>query len=401
MATIVNMPRINLNEDESMIGEMTVSEGDRVAEGDSLFTVETDKTSLVVYAETDGVVLKCLHQEFDTVPVLAPVCIVGDPDEDISGILADLETNQEKPSETKAGQTKTETKPETGAVQAPRQMQSPDTLRISPRAKRLAEMNGVDYTTVSPSGAEGRIVETDIIEAMNRVGDVQEATEVNTVKLTKIRRVIAKNMLGSLQGMAQLTHTSIFDATQLLDLREKFKAQGKAVTIGDIILFGTVKTLEQFGEMNAHMPNDEEIILYKDVNLGLAVDTERGLMVPTIMRANHMTVEEISSRVRTLAEACRENRIVPEELQNATFTVSNLGNLGVRFFTPIINPPQVGILGVGCIDYMAKKEGRGFTFYPACYLSLTYDHRAIDGAPSQRFFKQLCENMENIQELIK
>ena len=270
-------------------------------------------------------------------------------------------------------------------------------IRISPRAKRLAENNGVDYRRLSPSGAEARIIESDILAAMAGKAVYIEKKAANTVKFTNIRKIIADNMMNSLHNTAQLTNHCYFDAGRIMSIKDAFKAEGKKVTIGDLILFGLSRTLKEHSDINAHMTGNDEILIFKNVNIGMAVDTPRGLMVPTLMNTDSLSVEEISTESRILAEECRGGSILPEKLKGATFTVSNLGSLGVQYFTPILNPPQIGILGVGTIDYKVKKTENGMEFYPGGYLSLTYDHRAIDGAPAARFLKALCDNLEKIQ----
>ena len=401
MAEVVKMPRLGLNEQTSVIGEWLVSEGDRVKAGDGLFSIETDKSTMTVSAESDGVVLKRLYDNYDVVEVMTPVCIIGGENENIDALIQSFMVGKpqraagqavEHAETEKQGQQTVAVKP--AAVPA-------EEVFISPRARRLAEANGVGITGIVPTGAEGRIIESDIIAAMR--GSATRAVaagETRTVKMSKIRRVIAKNMMHSLQSSAQLTSHAVYNASSILDYRENVKSSGaeKGITIGDMVLFTTVKTLSTFDYMNAHMVGGDEIVFLSDINLGVAVDTEKGLMVPTIFTAQRLSLLEISAKVKELADKCRNGNIVPEEMSGGTFTVSNLGGFRVTDFTPIINPPQVGILGVGTIDYAMKKTSQGMLYYPSGHLSLTYDHRAVDGAPSARFLKALCENLENFTD---
>lgn len=405
MADVVIMPRLSLNEETNLLSQWYVSEGDKVSVGDKLFCIETDKSTLDVDSEFEGTVLKKYYGDYEVVTVLTPVCVIGQEGDEVP------ELEKAPAEEAAAEETKEAAAPEAPAeaptaTAAPTASVEKEKKGISPRARKLAEQNGItDFASIPASGAENRILEEDIIRFMETgVTEVRRATgEKKIVKLPKIRQVIAKNMMHSLQSSAQLTMTSVFNASQLQALRQRFKQEGgerKNITIGDLILFVTARTLEEFPYMNSWMTNDTEAIEFADVNLGCAVDTERGLMVPTIMAAHTKSLLEISNELKDLAGACRKGNIAPDKLKDATFTVSNLGAFGVRSFTPVLNPPQVGILGVGAIDYMIKQTKEGMLYYPACTLSLTVDHRLVDGGPAARFLKKLCENLEQIEELI-
>ena len=410
MADVVIMPRLSLNEETNLLSLWYVSEGDTVAAGDKLFCIETDKSTMDVDAEVSGTILKKYYDDYSVVQVLTPVCVIGQPGEEIPEVElpkteAAPEAKAEAPAEAEAAakEEKTEAAPAAAAVPTETGLKG-----VSPRAKKLAEQNGItEFKVIRASGAENRILEEDIIRFMNtgRQPEVREATgEKKIVKLPRIRKIIAKNMMHSLQSTAQLTMTAAFNATGIQNLREKFKAeQGeyKKVTIGDMILYGVSRTIPEFPYMNSWMENDDEAIEFTDVNLGVAVDTERGLMVPTIMASQFRTLKEISDEMKELAGDCRKGSISPDKLKEATFTVTNIGSFGIESFTPVLNPPQVGILGVGTMDYKMKKTADGIICYPACTLSLTVDHRLVDGGPAAKFLKKLCENLEHIEELLK
>ena len=224
------------------------------------------------------------------------------------------------------------------------------------------------------------------------------------VKMPNIRKVIARTMHQSLSSMAQLTLNSSFDMSDILDFRKKLKeCKDKLglgnITINDIVLYAISRTLPGHKALNAHLI-DDRMLYFKNVNIGVAVDTERGLMVPTIFNANLMSLDEISAEVRKLARDCQAGTINPDLLKNGTFTVTNLGTLDVESFTPVINPPQTGILGVNNIMQRAREVDGKVEFYPAMGLSLTFDHRAIDGAPAARFLKDLKTALENFSALL-
>lgn len=291
-----------------------------------------------------------------------------------------------------------------------------DKVAVSPRAKKLAERAGVDAALATPTGPNGRIIERDVRELMNNpvatavsatetvaAAPVQD-TEYEDVKFSGIRRAISKTMHTSLSTMAQLTHNTSFDATAILAYRKQLKAMDgeyAGITLGDIVLYAVSRTLLNHPDLNAHMLDDSTIRLFKHVHLGVAVDTPRGLMVPTIFNADQKSLLEISKEVKALAAACREGNISPDKLAGGTFTVSNLGSLGVESFTPVINPPQTGLLGVcTTVDRVRKGADGSIEIYPAMGLSLTYDHRAVDGSPAARFQKELGFNLEHFTALL-
>jgi pyruvate dehydrogenase E2 component (dihydrolipoamide acetyltransferase) len=276
---------------------------------------------------------------------------------------------------------------------------------VTPAARGLTPP-GADGT-----GLGGRAALRDIgaVLAARQEAAAQAAQDIPDMweePLPNIRKRIAKAMQESLSTMAQLTHTATYDATELLALRRRFKESGKpygmdGVTLGDLILFAVVRTLTQpeHAPLNAHLLGDT-VRYFRHVQLGVAVDTPRGLMVPTLRDADKKTLAEISRETKALASACQTGAIDPDLLAGGSFTVSNLGAFEVEHFTPVINPPQTGILGVNAIQQRVREKDGQIQVYPAMSLSLTYDHRALDGAPASRFLRDLKRNLENIQMLL-
>ena len=393
-AQTVIMPKAGITVESCIIGEWLKKVGDSVKEGDILFTYETDKASFECESTATGTILEILHEAGDEVPCLDPVCTIGVP----------------------------------GGAAAPAANAG---AAVSPRAKKLAASAGVDATMATGTGPNGRIIERDVRELMANPPAVAAApvaaaapaaapapvaaapaaapaaaaeAEYRDVKFSGIRRTISKSMTTSLHTMAQLTHNTSFDATAILNYRKQLKAAGgeyAGITLGDIVLYAVSRTLLNHPDLNANMLDDNSIRIFNHVNLGVAVDTPRGLMVPTIRHADQMSLLEISKAVKELAAECRDGAISPDKLSGGSFTVSNLGNMGVESFTPVINPPQTGILGVcGTIDRVRKGKDGGIELYPAMGLSLTYDHRAVDGTPAAKFQKELCANLENFVTLL-
>jgi len=244
-------------------------------------------------------------------------------------------------------------------------------------------------------GAVARPLQTQRSDAKN---DIVRDPNIDYLdeQYTNIRAVIAKTMTASLSRSAQLTHHHSFDATSILAMREDFKRADErlgwgGVSVGDMILYVVSRILTNHPEINA-LVAEGGVRRYFTVNLGVAVDTPRGLMVPTVFGAEKKTLREISGEVKELAAAAREGRISPDRLGGGTFTVSNLGATGVEIFTPIINPPQAAILGVcGVTDRVRVGRDGKPEVYHSIGISLTYDHRAVDGAPAPRFAAELCE----------
>ena len=401
MAIAVLMPKVGITVESCIIGEWLKKPGDTVSEGDVLFSYETDKATLECESTVSGTLLECFYENGDEVPCLVSVCAVGKPGEDVSALRPE-----------KAGTAKEEkaaSVPAAKAAAAPVSSGS-SSGAVSPRAKDLAERSGTDLSTIAGTGPNGRVIERDVrrvlaegpdAAALDKASAAQPAgeAEYEDVRLSTIRKTIARTMFRSLSGMAQLTHNFSFDASELLACRARFKAEGgeqAGITLGDMILFAVSRTLLSCPDLNAHMLEETSIRRFKHVQLGVAVDTERGLMVPTVRDADTKSLLQISKEVKELAAACRAGSINPDLLAGGSFTVSNLGGFGVESFSPVINPPQTGLLGVCTIVQRPRtaKDG-GIELYPAMALSLTYDHRALDGAPASRYVQELCRKLEN------
>jgi pyruvate dehydrogenase E2 component (dihydrolipoamide acetyltransferase) len=249
------------------------------------------------------------------------------------------------------------------------------------------------------TGIGGRVTTFDI-EARQTVSegavsfDAQDDDGFELVKVPNIRKIIAKAMHASLSEGAQLTLHSSFDATDVFNFRKVIKAghgdaQPANITVTDVIVYAAARVLLSHKSMNAHFLGDK-MALYNNAHIGIAVDTPRGLLVPTVLYANRLTLPELSAQVKILSGKCRHGSIEPDMLTGGTFTISNLGGLGIEMFTPILNPPQTGLLGVCCVVERTR-EGKP---YPAIGLSLTHDHRALDGADAARFLKDMVLYLE-------
>ena len=326
MVKPVLMPKSGPTIESCVIGSWEKKIGEKVEEGDVLFTYETDKTSYECVSSEKGILLEIFFNEGDEVPVLTNVCAIGEEGEDCSDL------NQ------KSATMKEETTDYHEEIIVPNEnvqvlTNNKNKNSISPRARKLAEHNGIDISLVVGTGYNGRIIEQDIKRFIeNSVIDVNNS-EYEDMKLSSIHRAISKTMHKSLSSMAQLTHSTSFDASEILECRKRFK-EGKGgnadITLGDIVLYVVSRTLLNYPDINANMLDDNTIRHFKCVNLGVAVDTPKGLMVPTIFNADKKSLLEISREVKNLARQCREGTIAADMLTGGSFTVTNLGNLGVE-----------------------------------------------------------------------
>lgn len=410
MITEIRMPQKGLTEESALLSEWHVQKGDIVKAGDYLFSIENGKATFEIETEVSGTVLATYGEEGDEILIKTVVCVIGEPGD----VVDDIKESEE---EVLSGE-----------------MVSNERTAISPRAKRLAEKRHMDISQISGTGPAGRIIERDVLMAAENPAAVKseeerpvqvtipveihsaslesqkpvihngETEKYRIVPNSSMRKAIAKNMHNSLSTMAQLSHMASFDATALLTLRAKLKENAVSmnlpnVTINDLICYGVTKTLMDYDYMNAHY-NDQEMKIFSHVQLGVAVDTQRGLLVPTVRNADRLTLAELAKENRRLSTACREGKVTGAELTGGTFTVSNIGAYGVEYFTPVINPPQVAILGVGGITDRIRVVDGQISAYKAIGLSLTYDHRALDGVAASKFLQALCRNLEQFELLL-
>ena len=419
----VLMPKAGITVEECIITEWLKKPGDQIAVGDILFTYETDKATFECESTAAGTLLEIFYNDGDEVPVLVNVCAVGNPGDSTVGLRAGEEAPAAAPVAEAAP-----AKAEAPVAAAPAAVTANPDAKVSPRAKMIAQTLGVDATQAAPTGPYGRVIERDVralaasqalspaaapvVEAAPAKEEAPvaapvaaEAPEYVDEKFSAIRKATAKAMVRSLSTMAQLTHQHSFDASTILNLRKQLKANGEAmgmpnITINDLVMFAVTRVLMNHPQLNATMPEENMIRKYTNVHLGMAVDTPKGLMVPTIFNANKMSLAELSMEAKRLAKLCQEGKATPDMLSGASFTVSNVGSLGVEVFTPVVNPPQVGILGVCGTTTRIREVNGEIKTYPAMNLCLSYDHRALDGTPASKFMKELCQALENFSLLM-
>lgn len=427
MATPVILPRQGQSVESCIIGKWNKKPGDAVKAGEILFSYETDKATFEEEAKVDGTLLAVFFDEGDDVPVLTNVAVIGEPGEDFSQFVPGGKEDDasETPGPVKDEVAEKEIIPSDAALLGQQQISSGE-RGISPRARAAAERLRVDPSLAKGSGPKERIIERDIINLKKEMGEAGTSQQPQTDNiaataqiigapriseadyvdepLTNVRRVIANAMHHSLSSMAQLTHNASFDAAAILEYRKQLKAISEKmeipnITINDIIIFAVSRILPKHKYLNAHFL-DDKIRLFNHVHMGIAVDTPRGLLVPTLFNADTKSLKQIATESKALIKSAQEGNINPDLLTGGTFTVTNLGVLGIESFTPVINPPQTGILGIGCIVERVRSQNGQITVYPSMGLSLTYDHRALDGAPASRFLMDLKNALENFPVLL-
>jgi pyruvate dehydrogenase E2 component (dihydrolipoamide acetyltransferase) len=381
------MPKQGETVESCLIVEWKKKEGDRVEKDEIICQVETNKAIFEIIAPEKGTLLKILFKEGEDVPVYTPIAIIGEPGESIDNLIPASQLGS--------------------------------SVLISPRARHLAERKGVEISKILGTGPEGRIMAQDVLNFLSKPGAItpEEVTQgldksplpvrVSTqtgpvsfylgsqkeISVQGIRKIIADKMFKSLQNSAQITLNASAEVSTLLSLKEGWKeatseSDLSRISINDLVSYALIKTLPQFRTLNAHFVIDK-IVEYDNIHLGIAVDTPRGLMVPVIHQAQLKSLVEISKETRRLKQACLDGSIQLEEMEGGTFTLTNLGKFGIESFTPILNIPEVAILGVNNIRLQPIRENSEIKYLPHLGLSLTIDHRVVDGATGAKFLNRL------------
>ena len=424
MATKIIMPKQGLQMTEGTIIGWQKKVGDKIEVDQPLFEMETDKLTIEICASVSGTLLSIVRETGEVVPITETIAIIGEPGEDISAILAEVTENK--------------------LVGAKARVEGEKVL-ITPRAKNMALDKNIDFTKVNGTGPDGLIIESDVRTYMDAVQlghkAVQKATPVavkiaeqNDIKLHEVngtgargkiiksdieaaigerknkaaagtrvgriipfagmRKVISDNMMKSLHGMAQANHRMKVDMSEVVRFREKLKVDGIKVSFTDIIVKVVSKALLDFPIVNSTL-TDEGIVLKDYVNMGIAVAVKGGLIVPNIKDTDMMTIQEISAVSTDLVEKAISGNLKPDDYEGGTFTITNLGMFDIDEFTAVVNPPESAILAIGKIDRVPVVEGDNISIKPVMVLSLTYDHRIIDGAPAAQFLQRVKQIMQN------
>ena len=402
MAIAVLMPKQGQSVESCLMIKWNKKVGDKVKAEDPICEVETDKAVFEVEAPEAGTMLKIFYKEGDDVPVLNTIAIIGQPGEKIDHLIPKKTVSVSKEEYVENQKAITPDK-------SPKKTKSSfrdGLIPISPLARRLAEKKGIDFSKLVGSGPGGRIIKKDIEKALSEGTPLIPSTvrknifgPLKEIPVEGVRKIISERMFISLQSTAQLTLNTSANASNLLACRKSLKSDPQMkglskININDFLLYIVAHILPKFKNMNAHFLKDK-ILEFEQVHLGFAVDSPRGLMVPVIHNAHLLSLKEISKEARRLNTACQEETILPDELNGGTFTVTNLGTMGIESFTPILNVPQVAILGICSISLKPIMKDNEIKFIPHIGLSLTFDHRAVDGAPVAKFLQELNRLIAN------
>jgi len=392
MATPVEVPKLGNTVEECIVGRWVKHPGDAVAAGDVVAEIETDKTTFEVTAPVGGKLLATFFEEGAVVPVFTNFFVIGDAGE--NGDAFRPRTAGAPP----AAAAVATPPPATAAqpIEAPVEAAAPapafaTAARMSPRARRFAEVNNFHPAAVAGSGPGGRILEEDLRQ-------LYAARPKSAPKASRLREIIARRMRESLATTAQYTLNASADAAGLLLLRARIKASASAkeININHLVAWCTIRALAEVPSLNAEFV-EGRIQEHTAVHLGFACDTPRGLLVPVVRNAHGLSPAELAARMKELTARAVAGTIGADDLTGATFTISNLGNLGIEWFTPLLNPPQVAILGVNAIQLKPVRRDGRVELIDAIGFSLTCDHQAIDGAPGARFLQVLRAKIEGVE----
>ena len=438
MAKVVVMPKLGLTMTEGTVSKWLKKVGDAVSEGEPLFEVETDKLTNTIEASASGVLRHLFVEEGVTVPVLEKVAVIAAADEDIAGLLGGA-----APAPAAAAAPT----PAAAPAASPAEKKAGGRVIASPAAKKLAKEKGIDLTLVTGTGPNGRITEDDVknytpapaapaapaaeevpkvkasplaaavaadlgldlekIGAKDRVlaedilrylestrEKAEEAPKEELVPMNGMRKAIAKNMLNSHMTSPTVTANLSVDMSAMKAYREQLKAKEIKVSYTDLLVKFVAKALTEYPLLNCSVEDNK--IRYKHyVNMGVAVALDNGLVVPNVTDADKKSLTEISAEIKELAKLAREGGLPMEKLRGGTFTITNLGMYGIESFTPIINQPEVAILGVTTMEDRAGFRGGEIVIRPMMTLSLTFDHRVVDGSVAAEFLQRVKNLLEN------
>ena len=391
MATEIVMPKLGLTMESGAISAWLVEEGQEVQKGQALLEIATDKVTMEVEAQADGILRKILVPPGEEVPVSTTIGVIAAADEDIGSYSAAAPTDPVPAAA--ASSTPTAPPPAPSADSDGRRPH-----KTSPKARKIAAEHGLDLSGISGSGPAGRIVSADVLALVERVQPAPAAAPVpvaeGRVELSRAEQVAGERLTASYQQIPHIHLSMDVSAVWLQQFRTGYELEGKKISFNDLIVKATARTLSEFPRVNS-LEEGGHFRYASEINVGIAVAAEQGLVVPVLRAAAEKTIEEIALEGTRLIDAARRGQLRPDDMLGGTFTISNLGMFGVSRFTAIINPPQVAILAVGAIENRVVASGAdAFAVRPQLTLTLAADHRVVDGALGARFLARLKEVLE-------
>ncbi|MGH2932054.1 MAG: dihydrolipoamide acetyltransferase family protein [Gaiellaceae bacterium] len=392
MAVDVSLPRLGQGMESGTIVRWLKQEGDQVEKGEALYELDTEKVTQEVEADASGVLLKILAGEGEEIEVGKRIAVIGEAGEEVETKEEPTEVAedeaQEEGSPGPAREEERERGREASADAAAKEQAASNggRLKASPLARRIARERGIELSSLTGTGPDGRIVAEDVERAATSpahatVGSAPLEAEVE--KLSSLRKTIARRLTEAWQAPAFQISMSA-DMTRAQELRERLRDEG--VTVTDVLTKLCAIALLRHRRLNAHYA-DDELRIFPNAHVGLAVATERGLLVPVLREAERKSLVELAAERKALVERTRQGKLSPDDLEGGTFTISNLGMYGVEQFIAVLNPPQVAILAVGAIEQRPVWQDDAFVPRPLMSLTLTCDHRAADGAEAAEFLR--------------
>ena len=380
--TQVIMPQTGAEMVEGRIVAWKKKEGERVIKGEALLEIETDKATMEVESPAAGVLLRCLYREGETVPATHLIAVIGEGNESAGeidrmiGVVSAPELKPPSPG------------PVVETVARTSSTESEARGKASPLARRLAQEKGIDLASIVGTGPGGRIEKEDVLRAAE-AKTVEPSSSDEVIPLSAIRRAIGRRVRASKQEIPDFSVTMVMDMTAALRKKSDLQAAGKRVSLNDLVIFATARTLVSHPDLNAQLEGDS-LHRHRDINVEIAVGTDDGLYLPVVRHADRLAIEEIAAETERLARKMEKKQITEEDLSGGTFTVSNLGMFGVESFTAIIVPPQTGILSLGTIvDRPVRGDSGALEWQPVVSATLTVDHRVVDGLAAARFLRDL------------
>jgi len=435
VAINVTMPKWGLTMKQGKVSKWFKKEGEPVQKGEPLFEVETEKITNKVEALASGILFQIVVPVGSVVPVGTVLAVIAEPGEQpqrIEGVKMGEVVEGEAP--TAGGRAPAEPekpKKETFVLATPAarrlakelgvdltevdgtgpggrvtetdvtryHTEGPPPPRITPLAEEMARQAGIDIRTIAGTGEGGKITKDDVARALQAKGQVKEAEAVRVIPFAGMRRAVADNMYASLQGTAQLTAFTEMDVTEMVRFRDQVREEYRhdesvRISYNDIIILATSRVLKRFPIMNSTLVGDE-ILLHPTVNMGVAVALDEGLIVPVLRDADRKGLLQIAREARDLARKAREGTLTVDEVTGGTFTITNVSMFEVDGFTPILKPPETGILGVGRIKQKPAVHNGEICIRAMMFLSLTFDHRVVDGAPANDFLQTVARYLQS------
>ncbi|GMX64783.1 dihydrolipoamide acetyltransferase family protein [Paenibacillus elgii] len=426
MAVEVVMPKLGMAMKEGSVSLWHKKEGDPVTKGDIIANIGSEKIETDLEAPADGVLLKIVVPEGEGVPPGTVIGYIGQPGEQVGGAAAGAAEGAATDGSPSGGAVP-DAAPSGGTVPSEAPVHGRE-IKISPVARKMAEAAGLDIAKLTGTGPQGRITKEDVEHAIANATSASSASasageaaasstgtnataapsgfteHTEQIPVTGIRKVIAARMHDSLQQSAQLTLTLRADVTDLLALQRQMSETAQRqhevkLTVTDFIARAVVLSLKRHKQMNSAYI-DDRIHVFDHVHLGIAVALDKGLVVPVIRHADRYSVLDLSRQIKALAQQARSGQLGSDALQGSTFTITNLGAYGIDYFTPILNTPEAGILGVGSVAEMPVYKGDDLQRRSLLPLSLTFDHRVLDGAPAAEFLRAVKDALEDPYRLV-